>query len=155
MLIEMNRFFTREEVKRHYRIPGDVLPTVMAAVPVVFVSRVENLWVAVLLVGLAAAAHSGFAANLFTIVSDTVPRKAVGSVVGIGGTAGSAGMLWLAPLVGLVLDWTKKVYGAEDYLVPFIIAGSSYLVATLLIHLLLPRLEPMIIDDGQSADINA
>jgi MFS transporter, ACS family, hexuronate transporter len=116
------------------------LTCALAAVPVVCVSRVSNLWVAVLLVGLAAAAHSGFAANLYTIVSDTVPRKAVGSVVGIGGAAGSAGMLLLAPQIGKILDRT------HDYLIPFIIAGSSYLVATGLIHLLLPRLEPMVIE---------
>lgn len=120
------------------------LACALAAAPVVCVARVGNLWAAVLLVGLAAAAHSGFAANLYTIVSDTVPRKAVGSVVGIGGAAGSAGMLLLAPLVGKILDRT------HDYLIPFMIAGSSYLVATLLIHLLLPRLDPMKIDDEQT-----
>ena len=79
----------------------------LAVVPVVFVARVSNLWMAVLLVGLAAAAHSGFAANLYTIVSDTVPRKAVASVVGIGGTAGCVGMLCLSTLIGYVLDWTR------------------------------------------------
>jgi MFS transporter, ACS family, hexuronate transporter len=67
----------------------------------------------------------------------------VGSVVGIGGTAGCAGMLVFSTLIGYVLDWTEAVYGEKDYLVPFLIAGSAYLVATALIHLLLPRLEPM------------
>ena len=117
----------------------------LAVLPVVTVARISNLWVSVLLIGLAAAAHSGFAANLYTIVSDTVPRKAVASVVGIGGTAGCIGMLWLAPLIGYILDWTERVYGEKDYLIPFIIAGSSYLVATGFIQLLLPRLEPMVI----------
>ena len=111
--------------------------------PVVIVVRVTNLWVAVLLIGLAAAAHQGFLANLYTIVSDTVPRKAISSVVGIGGTAAGLGMLVLSTLVGQILKWTQILYGEEDYLIPFVIAGSAYLVATAAIHLLLPRLEPM------------
>ena len=101
------------------------------------------MWAAVLLVGLACAAHAGFSANLYTIVSDTVPRKAISSVVGIGGAAGAVGMLLFAPLIGFILDRTKAAYGEKDYLIPFIIAGSAYLVATAVIHLLLPRLEPM------------
>lgn len=115
----------------------------LCVVPVISVARLTDLWAAVLLVGLACAAHAGFAANLYTIVSDTVPRKAVGSVVGIGGTAGCIGMLVLSTLIGYVLDKTEAVYGEKDYLIPFVIAGSSYLVATAIIHLLLPRLEPM------------
>lgn len=118
----------------------------LGAVPVVAVARVSNMWVAVLLVGLAAASHAGFSANLFAIVSDTVPRKAVASVVGIGGGAACAGMLFLSTLIGRVLDWTQAVHGEKDYLIPFVIAGSAYLVATAVIHLLLPRLEPMALD---------
>ncbi len=115
----------------------------LCVVPVMCVARLTNMWAAVLIVGVAAAAHAGFSANLYTIVSDTVPRKAVSSVVGIGGTAGCLGMLVLAPLVGFILDWTQSLYGEKDYLVPFLIAGSVYLIATAVIHLLLPRLEPM------------
>ena len=85
----------------------------------------------------------GFSANLYTIVSDTVPRKAISSVVGIGGTAAGLGMLVLSTLIGRILDWTQAVYGEKDYLIPFVIAGSAYLMATAVIHLLLPRLEPM------------
>ncbi|MEN6405459.1 MAG: MFS transporter [Thermoguttaceae bacterium] len=120
----------------------------LCVVPVVCVSRLTDMWAAVLLVGLAAAAHAGFSANLYTIVSDTVPRKVVSSVVGIGGTAGCIGMLFLSTLIGLVLDWTEAKYGDKDYLIPFLIAGSAYLIATAVIHLLLPRLEPMRFDDS-------
>jgi ACS family hexuronate transporter-like MFS transporter len=115
----------------------------VCVVPVMCVARLTNMWAAVFIVGVAAAAHAGFSANLYTIVSDTVPRKAVSSVVGIGGTAGCMGMLVLAPLVGYILDWTQATYGEKDYLIPFVIAGSVYLIATVVIHLLLPRLEPM------------
>jgi len=111
--------------------------------PVVCVARLTNMWAAVLLVGLAAAAHQGFSANLFTIVSDTVPRKAVGSVIGIGGTAACLGMLVLSTAIGWILDWTEAVYGEKDYLIPFLIAGSAYVVASAIIHLLLPKLETM------------
>jgi len=119
----------------------------LCVVPVMIVARVSNLWLAVSLVGVAAAAHAGFSANLYTIVSDTVPRKAVSSVVGIGGTAACLGMMVLSTLIGWILDWTEKVYGEKDYLIPFLIAGTAYLVATLVIHLLLPRLEPMNLDE--------
>jgi ACS family hexuronate transporter-like MFS transporter len=120
----------------------------VCVVPVMCVPRLTNMWVAVFLVGIAAAAHAGFSANLYTIVSDTVPRKAVSSVVGIGGTVGCMGMLVLAPLVGYILDWTQAKYGEKDYLIPFVIAGSVYLIATAVIHLLLPRLEPMTFPAG-------
>ena len=105
-----------------------------------------------LLVGLAAAAHAGFSANLFTIVSDTVPRKAVSSVVGIGGTAACMGMLVFSTLIGWILDWTEATYGEKDYLIPFLIAGSAYLVATAVIHLLLPRLEPMSLENADAPE---
>jgi len=121
----------------------------LAAMPVACVARVHSLWTAVFLVGLAAAAHTAFAANLYTIVSDTVPRKAVSSVVGIGGAASGLGMLGLSTFIGSILDWTNAEYGVKDYLIPFVIAGSAYLVATAIIHLLLPRLEPMVADPVQ------
>jgi MFS transporter, ACS family, hexuronate transporter len=127
-----------------------LLVCALGVVPVVTVARLESMWAAVLLIGLAASCHAGYSANLFTLVSDTVPRKAVGSVVGIGGTAGCIGMLIFSTVTGYVLDWTNAVYGQKDYLIPFVIAGSTYLVATAVIHLMLPRLEPMVIDDEDS-----
>ncbi len=90
----------------------------LCVVPVASVASIENLWLAVTLVGLAAAAHAGFSANLYTIVSDTVPRKAVSSVVGIGGTAGCMGMIMFSTLIGYVLDWTEAVYGRKGLLDP-------------------------------------
>jgi MFS transporter, ACS family, hexuronate transporter len=125
----------------------------LCVVPVVFVPRITSMWAAVWLVGIACAAHAGFSANLYTIVSDTVPRKAVSSVVGIGGTAGCIGMLLLSRLIGKVLDWTERVYGEKDYMIPFLIAGTAYLAATAIIHLLLPRLEPMAFDDPKTTTV--
>ena len=91
---------------------------------------------AVLLIGLAAAAHQGFSANLFTLTSDTFPAQAVGSVVGMGGMAGSLGGMLIATIVGHTLQWTGS------YMVPFLMAGCAYLLALAAIQLLVPRLEP-------------
>ena len=104
--------------------------------PIVFAYRIESLWGAVLLIGLATAAHQGFSANLFTLPSDMFPTKAVGSVVGIGGMAGAIGGMLIAEIVGYTLQWTGS------YMIPFVIAGSAYLVAVAVIHVLAPRLEP-------------
>jgi ACS family hexuronate transporter-like MFS transporter len=104
--------------------------------PVVFAYRVESTWSAVLLIGLAAACHQGFSANLYTVTSDMFPAEAVGSVTGIGGMAGAIGGLLIASMVGHVLQWTGS------YRIPFVIAGCTYLVALAMIQLLSPRLEP-------------
>jgi ACS family hexuronate transporter-like MFS transporter len=112
----------------------------LSVVPIVLAYRVEGLWPVVLLIGLAAAAHQGFSANLFTLTSDIFPSQAVGSVVGIGGMAGAIGGMVMAKIVGYVLQWTGS------YMVPFFIAGSSYLVALAFIQLLTPKLEPVTID---------
>ncbi len=108
----------------------------LSVVPIMFAANASNLWVAVALVSLAAAAHQGWSANIFTMVSDMFPRRAVGSVVGIGGMSGSVGGMLIATTVGLILQYTGS------YFPIFIIAGSAYLVALGVIHLLAPRLDP-------------
>ncbi|MCI0393121.1 MAG: MFS transporter [Acidobacteria bacterium] len=109
----------------------------IAVVPVVFAAEASNVWVAVLLIGLATAAHQGWSANLFTTTSDMFPRKAVGSIVGIGGMAGAIGGMLISKVVGYILQWTGS------YVPIFIIAGSAYLIALLIIQLLAPKLEPV------------
>jgi ACS family hexuronate transporter-like MFS transporter len=98
--------------------------------------------VAVALVSLAAAAHQGWSANIFTLTSDMFPRRAIGSVVGFGGMAGAVGGMLIAKVVGYILEWTGS------YLPVFIIAGSAYLVAFVIVHLLVPKLEPARIEAG-------
>ena len=107
-----------------------------SAIPIIFAYRVENLWGAVLLIGLAAAAHQGFSANLFTLTSDLFPNQAVASVTGLGGMAGAIGGMLMAKAVGYILQWTGS------YRVPFLMAGSAYLVALAIVQVLTPRLEP-------------
>jgi MFS transporter, ACS family, hexuronate transporter len=108
----------------------------LCVVPIVFASQTKSLWTAVILIGIAAAAHQGWSANMFTLTSDMFPRKAVGSVVGIGGMAGAIGGMFIAKIVGYILESTGS------YIPIFIIAASAYLVALALVHLLAPRLEP-------------
>jgi len=94
------------------------------------------------LIGLAAAGHQGWSANIFTLASDTFPRRAVGSVVGLGGMFGSLGALFIAKVTGYVLQWTGS------YLPMFIIAGSAYLAALAVIHILNPELKPAPVGDS-------
>jgi ACS family hexuronate transporter-like MFS transporter len=114
----------------------------IAVVPVVFAAKASNVWVAVLLVGLAAAAHQGWSANLFTTTSDMFPRRAVGSVVGIGGMAGAIGGMLISKIVGYILQWSGS------YVPIFIIAASAYLAAWLVIQVLVPKLEPVKLEDA-------
>lgn len=109
----------------------------LAVTPILFAVRVDDLWTAVALVSLAAAAHQGWSANLFTLVSDVFPRRAVGSVVGLGGMAGSIGGMLIALAVGEILQKTGS------YALIFVVAASAYLVALLVIQLLAPRLDPV------------
>jgi MFS transporter, ACS family, hexuronate transporter len=108
----------------------------VSVVPIVFTPRVSSTWGAVLLLGLATAAHQGFSTNLFTLPSDMFPARAVGSVVGIGGMAGAVGGMLIAKIVAYFLQWTGS------YAIPFLIAGSAYLVALAAIQILAPQLHP-------------
>jgi ACS family hexuronate transporter-like MFS transporter len=105
--------------------------------PIVFVSQAESVWLAVGLLGLATAAHQGWSANLFTTTSDMFPRRAIGSVVGIGGMGGAIGGMLIATATGFILEFTGS------YVVLFIIAGSIYLIALSVFTLLVPKLEPV------------
>ena len=113
-----------------------MLVCALCVVPIVFAAKASNLWVAVALVSLGMAAHQGWSANLYTITSDMFPRNAVGSAIGIGGTLGALGGMFVATAAGYVLQITGSYYSL------FLIAGSMYLVALGIIQLLAPRLEP-------------
>ena len=95
----------------------------------------KHLWLTVALISLAAAAHQGWSANMYTLVSDSFPRSAVGSVIGLGGSGGAIGGLLVAPAIGYWLDFSHESYGPL-----FLIAGSMYLIALCAIHLLVPKL---------------
>ncbi len=112
----------------------------LAVTPMIFAMYVDHLWLAVAIVGLAAAAHQGFSCNLFTMPSDLFPRSAVASVVGIGGTAGAVGGMLMAKYAGWVLD------SIGSYTPLFVVAGTVYLLALGILHLLSPRYAPAVIE---------
>jgi ACS family hexuronate transporter-like MFS transporter len=117
-----------------------MLVCALAVVPMLAAAQVKSLWMAVALVSIAAAAHQGWSANLFTLVSDMFPKRAVGSVVGIGGMAGSVGGMLIALVVGAILQKTGS------YVPIFVMAASAYLVALVIIQLLVPQLVPADLD---------
>jgi len=114
-----------------------MLMCALTIVPIVAAANVHSLWAAVALVSLATAGHQGWSANMFTFASDLFPRRAVASVVGIGGFGGAVGGMVIATLTGWVLQATGS------YVPIFVIAGSVYLVALLVIHLLTPTMHPV------------
>jgi MFS transporter, ACS family, hexuronate transporter len=105
--------------------------------PIVFAPKIASMWGAVLVIGLAAAAHQGFSCNLFTLSSDMFPTTVVASVVGIGGMAGAVGGMLIAKIVSYFLQRT------HSYAVPFVLAGSAYLIALAIIQGLAPKLKPV------------
>ena len=107
------------------------------AVPVILVPYTDNLWIAVGLIALAAGGHCGWSANVFSLMSDIFPRKATATVAGFGGFSGAVGGAIVSFGVGKIL----QNIGVDGYAIPFAIAGSGYLVALLIIHLLVPRIK--------------
>jgi ACS family hexuronate transporter-like MFS transporter len=110
-----------------------VLACALIVVPVAFAMQASNIWLAVLLIGLATAGHQGFSANLFALPSDLFPRWATGSVIGLGGAAGAIGGMLMAKYAG----WVLQTVGS--YTPIFVVASCAYLLALLVIHLLTPR----------------
>jgi ACS family hexuronate transporter-like MFS transporter len=123
---------------------GAMLVCALAVVPVMFAGNADNLWVAVALISLATAGHQGWSANAFTLTSDLFPRRAVATVVGIGGFAGAVGGMMISTVTGVLLQFTGS------YVPVFLMAGSAYLVALLVVHLLVPRLQPAQLDTVNS-----
>jgi MFS transporter, ACS family, hexuronate transporter len=119
----------------------------VGVLPIMLAQSVSGVWTAVLILGLATASHQGFSTNLYTLVSDMFPKRAVASVAGIGGTCGYFGASLFQIAVGYL------VVGARpNYLVPFICASLSYLIALSVIHLLAPRLAPAIVDEARTGN---
>ena len=119
-----------------------MLVPALCVLPIVFAPLVSSMWVAVLLIGLAAAAHQAWSANLFTFSSDMFPKRAVGSVVGIGGMGGAVGGMFIALAVGQILTAT-----GGSYVIIFAMAGTAYLLAFGVIHLLVPTITPVSLDN--------
>jgi MFS transporter, ACS family, hexuronate transporter len=118
----------------------------MFALPVVFAQLLGgiNMWLAVIIIGVAAAGHQAWSANIFTTVSDMFPKKSVASVTGIGGMAGALGGLLISKLAGMLFDHYKALGQIETgYYIMFIICGLAYLSAWLIMHVLVPSMKPI------------
>lgn len=114
----------------------------LAVVPIVLAQYTTNVWAAVGLISLAAAAHQAWSANIFTTASDMFPKRAVSSVVGIGGMAGAIGGILFPMVVGRLLDFYKAAGNiGAGYNLLFVICGCAYLLAWGIMHLFTPRME--------------
>jgi len=114
----------------------------ICVVPIMFAKQTNNMWIAVALISLAAAAHQAWSANIFTTASDMFPKYAVSSVVGIGGMAGSVGGIIFPLIVGGLLDHYKALGNiGAGYNILFIICGCMYLLAWSVMHFFAPKME--------------
>jgi len=123
-----------------------LLIAAVAIVPTMFAPSAPNLAVTVAIVGLAAAAHQWWSTNLFTLPSDMFPRSAIGTVVGIGGFAGSISGFAFQRIVGHVLQ-----ANGNNYTPIFLFCGLAYVSALLMIHLLVPRMRPALFEPVRAA----
>lgn len=112
-----------------------LLASAILVLPIMFASSVSSLTAAVVIIGVAAAAHQGWSSNLYTMVSDTFPKSSVASVMGIGGAAGAVGGMIMARYVGVVLETVGS------YAPVFVWAGSAYIFALVIVQILVPHLE--------------
>jgi len=118
----------------------------LCVLPVVTAQYATNMWIAVALISLAAAAHQAWSANIYTTASDMFPKKAISSVIGIGGMAGSAGGILFPLLVGNILDYFKAAGDkTAGYNLIFIFCGCAYLLAWLVMHLLNPKMKRVVL----------
>ena len=118
-----------------------------AVIPIVFAQILGsvNMWLAVIIIGLAASAHQAWSANIFTTVSDMFPKKTVGSVTGIGGMFGSIGGVFLSLFVQKTMFvHYRAIHDIETaYYIMFLVCGSAYLLAWCIMHFLVPKMKPI------------
>lgn len=135
----LSKFFINRGWNLNAARKVSLLICALCIAPVAFAALTNNVWIAVSLIALASGGHQAWSANLFTLVSDVMPKKAVASVVGIGGMVGAiAGML-----VDFALGTGLDSAGNSFYFWMFLVAGLLYLVILGIIHLMLPKLKPL------------
>jgi len=112
-----------------------MLVCALAVTPIVLAARTSNAWFAISLLAVAAGAHQGWSANIYTLASDMFPRGAVASVVGFGTLLGTISGMFISKMVGYILQKTGS------YVPIFVLAGTAYLIALAFVQVLAPRLE--------------
>lgn len=119
----------------------------ICVVPIVFAQLLgsDNMWLAVFIIGFAAAAHQAWSANIFTTVSDMFPKNTIGAVVGIGGMFGALGGIFLSLFVQKNLFVHYRALGEIEtaYYIMFFVCGGAYLLAWFIMHLLVPKMKPI------------
>ena len=122
----------------------------LLVIPIVFAQVLGSvdMWLAVIVIGIAASAHQAWSANIFTTVSDMFPKGSVGSVTGIGGMFGAVGGVLLSSLVqkGLFIHYRHIGKIEIAYYIMFFVCGSAYLLAWAFMHFLVPKMKPIEID---------
>jgi ACS family hexuronate transporter-like MFS transporter len=116
----------------------------LCVVPVVFAPQLND-WMAVVLIGLAGAAHQAWSATIYATTSDMFPKSTIAAISGIAGMSGAVGGMLFPPFAGAMLDHYKQTAGGETagYAILFIMCGSAYVVAFILNHLFAPRFDPI------------
>lgn len=135
-------------IKKGWSVPkarkAALLISALCVVPIIGARFVSDMWVAVGLIGLAVAGNAGWSSNIYTIVSDMLPKSAVSSVIGIGGMAGAIGGVLFPLFIGYTLDFYKEAGNlVAGYNIIFIVCGVSFLIAWLTIHFITPRMKPV------------
>jgi MFS transporter, ACS family, aldohexuronate transporter len=135
-------WFSSAMIKRGYSVnrarKTAMLTMAVLIVPTSFAPHATNMWLAVALVAVAAAAHQGWSANVYTLASDMFPTSAVASVIGVGGFVSGLGAWGFQRLTGRILQ-----ANGSNYTPIFLVCGLAYVTAWLIIHLISPRLEPV------------
>lgn len=121
-----------------------LLMSALAVLPIFAARYTLDIWMVVGLISLSIAGNAAWSANIYTVVSDMLPGKAVSSVIGIGGMAGAVGGVLFPMGVGAVLDYYKGIHNIRaGYDIIFIFCSLSFIIAWVLIHLVTPKMEPV------------
>ncbi len=114
-----------------------ILICAIAVLPLIFAPVVSNMWISILLISMAAAAHQGWASNIFTVTSDIFPKNSVGTVMGIAGFCGALAGAISATAIGTILEVTGS------YFIVFAMASSAYILAWLILKIMIPEIKPL------------
>jgi ACS family hexuronate transporter-like MFS transporter len=116
----------------------------LCVLPIFLARYTTDMWVVIGLISLAVLGNSAWSANIYTIVSDMLPKKAVSSVIGIGGMAGAIGGVIFPLFIGFILDYYKGINNlVAGYNIIFIVCSLSFLVAWVLMHFVTPKMKPV------------
>ena len=133
----LSSYFIKSGRSIDYSRKTSILICALIVLPIMLGPIINNLWIVTGLISLATAAHQGWSSNIFTVVSDIFPKKAVATVVGLSGFTGAIGGAIAASLVGNLLENT------DSYFIILTIAGCSYLMAWMILKLMIPKIESL------------